>query len=55
MDIELYIVQLSQAKYDEYVTHIKASNLPRLMQIELIDLLETALERTQQARNMGWL
>lgn len=55
MDIEIYIVKLTHAKFDEYVSQIKASNLPKPIQIGLIDLLETALAQTQQAKNMGWL
>lgn len=55
MDILLSIVQLSKKEFTDYVAKIKASNLDKMTQGELINLLETALQQTQQAKNMGWL
>ena len=55
MDIMLPIVNLEQESYKHYVAALKESNLPKLIQGELIDLLKTALEQTKQAENMGWL
>ena len=55
MDIMLPIVNLDKEGYDTYVSAMKASNLPGSIQCDLIDLLNTALEQTKQAENMGWL
>lgn len=51
----LPLVNLDQEGYDNCVAAIKASNLSRPMQWELIDILETALAQTKEAKNMGWL
>lgn len=55
MDIMLPIVTLEQKSYKQYVMALKESNLSKIIQGELIDLLQTALEQTQQAKNMGWI
>jgi len=51
----LSIVNLEQESYQQYLTAIKESDLSKIIQGELIDLLNTALEQTKQAKNMGWL
>ncbi len=55
MDILLTLCVLSQKKCDDYTQQLLASNLPKFTQHEIIDLLRTAVEQTQQAKTMGWL
>lgn len=55
MDILLSIVQLEEDSYAAIVTALKNSNLPKKMQWDIIDILDTAVEQTKQAKNMGWL
>jgi hypothetical protein len=55
MDIELTMLNFSQDQLKHYLLEIKKSNLPKEVQSELTDLLETASIQIKQARAMGWL
>ena len=55
MDITLAMINLGHKQYDVLIEEIMQSNLPRSIQIELKDLLATALMQADQAREMGWL
>ena len=55
MDMMVSLVILSDEKFDDYIKEIKKSNLPKEIQWDLRDLLQTAVEQTKQAKNMGWL
>lgn len=55
MDFFLSIVQLSEKDHRRYMDEIRKSNLPKDIQCELIDLLNTALQQTKQARSQGWI
>jgi len=55
MDILLAIVQLEETRYHELLPILKDSNLDDKVKWEIIDILETAVEQTKQAKNMGWL
>jgi hypothetical protein len=55
MDILLSIVQLEENSYEEIVVALKNSNLPKKVQWDIVDILDTAVEQTKQAKNMGWL
>jgi len=54
-DILITIVYLAQKQFEAYVEQIKASNLSKPTQWELIDLLKTARQHTEHARQMGWI
>ena len=54
-DILVTIVYLAQEQFEIYLREIKASNLPKPLQWDLIDLLETARKHTEMARGMGWI
>jgi hypothetical protein len=55
MDILITLVQLSEEEFDDYKKQIQASNLSLFTQNGLLDLLQTALVHTAQAREMGWV
>lgn len=55
MDITLAMINLSDDQCMGYIEEIMKSNLPRMIQFELEDLLKTALTQADQARAMGWL
>ena len=55
MDILLSIVQLDESRYEELLPLLKESNLEKDVKWEIISILETAVEQTKQAKNMGWL
>jgi hypothetical protein len=55
MDILLSLLNLSEEKYEYYLQEIKKSNLPKEVQWDLNGFLQTALEQTKQAKEMGWL
>lgn len=55
MDIMLSLINLTDDEYKNHLNEIKKSNLPKKTQWDLIDLLQTILEQTRQAKNMGWL
>ena len=55
MDFMLPIVDLDQEHFETYVAALKTSNLPNMIRGELVDLLETALDQTNRAKEMGWL
>ena len=54
-DIILTIVYLAQDQFETFVEQIKMSNLPKPTQWDLIDLLKTARQHTEHARQMGWI
>ncbi len=54
-DIIITIVYLAQDQFELFVSQIKASNLPKTTQWDLIDLLKTARQHTEHARQMGWI
>lgn len=54
-DIIITIVYLSQDQFELFVDQIKASNLPKTTQWDLVDLLKTARQHTEHARQMGWI
>ena len=41
--------------FPEIIAKIKASNMERLDQFDLIDVLEAIANQCRQAREMGWL
>ena len=41
--------------FPEIIAKIKASNMERLDQFDLIDVLEAMANQCRQAREMGWL
>lgn len=55
MDIMLSLVDLTDTQHQNYVNEIKKSNLPKKTQWDLIDLLQTVLEQTNQAKGLAWL
>lgn len=55
MDFFLAIVKLSEKDHRLYIDEIKKSNLPKEVQFEIIDLLDTALQQTKQAKSQGWI
>ena len=55
MDMLITVVYLSQEQFETYQKEIKASNLPKFLQWDLIDLLKTARQHTEMARDMGWV
>lgn len=54
-DIIITLVYLAQEQCDLFVDQIKASNLPKTTQWDLIDLLKTARQHTEHAKQMGWI
>jgi hypothetical protein len=55
MDIELTMLNFTNKQLLNYINMIKQSNIDRVIQSELIDLLETVMVQVGQARKMGWL
>lgn len=55
MDILITLVYVSKVQLEDYIKEIKASNLPKPMQWDLIDLLETARRHTEDAVKMAWV
>lgn len=55
MDISLTLLNFSEDQLKTYVTEIKKSNLPKEVQWELTDLLQTANTQIKEAKAMGWL
>jgi hypothetical protein len=55
MDIELTMLNFTNKALLNYIKIIKQSNIDRVTQSELIDLLETVITQVGQARKMGWL
>lgn len=55
MDIELTILNFTNKQLLNYINIIKQSNIDKVNQCELIDLLETVMTQVGQARKMGWL
>jgi hypothetical protein len=55
MNIELTLLNFSEDQLKFYLNEIKKSNLPKEVQWELTDLLQTANIQIQQAKKMGWL
>ena len=53
--ITITIVYLAQDQFELLVDQIKASNLPKTTQWDLVDLLKTARQHTEHARQMGWI
>ena len=54
-DLLFKIVYLSQEEFDDYVAHIRASNIPKFTQGGLVHILKEVREHTEMARKMGWL
>ena len=54
-DILITIVYLAQDQFETFLEQIKASDLPKPTQWDLIDLLKTAQKHTEHARQMGWI
>jgi hypothetical protein len=54
-DILITIVYLAQEQFETFIEQIKISNLPKTTQWDLIDLLKTARQHTEHARQMGWI
>lgn len=54
-DIELTMLNFTNKQLLNYINIIKQSNIDRVTQSELIDLLETVIIQVGQARKMGWL
>lgn len=55
MDIMLTMLNFSDEQIAQYLSEIKKSNMPKEVQWELTDLLNTAREQIHQATKMGWL
>lgn len=55
MDIILTMLNFSNKQLDLYLAEIKKSNLPKEVQWELTDLINTAREQIHQAREIGWM
>ncbi len=55
MDIVLTMLNFSEEQLKLYLLEIKKSNLPKEVQWELTDLLETANVQIKEAKAMGWL
>lgn len=55
MDIMLEFVNRSDTALAEYIDHIKQSNMPKNVQWDIIDVLETVMRQCQQAKDIGWL
>jgi hypothetical protein len=55
MDIELTMLNFTNKELLNYINIVKQSNIDRVIQSELIDLLETVMTQVGQARKMGWL
>ena len=55
MDIELTMLNFTNKELLNYISIVKQSNIDRVIQSELIDLLETVMIQVGQARKMGWL
>ena len=53
--MDLMMINLSHDQCMGYIEEIMKSNLPKMIQFELEDLLKTALTQADQARAMGWL
>ena len=54
-DIMLPMLNYTQEQLQEYINIIKTSNISKIIQGELIDLLKTVDEQAKQARAIGWL
>lgn len=54
-DIIFTTVYLAQDQFETFVEQIKMSNLPKPTQWHLIDLLKTARQHIEHARQMGWI
>lgn len=55
VDIELTMLNFTNKELLNYISLIKKSNIDRVIQMELVDLLETVMIQVGQARKMGWL
>lgn len=55
MDILIALVVISETNFNRYTRAIEKSNLSKMIQYELKDVLQTARMQTQQAMDMGWL
>ena len=54
-DIELTMLNFTNKQLLNYINIIKQSNIDRIIQSDLIDLLETVMVQVGQAKKMGWL
>ena len=54
-NITITLVYLAQEQFETFAEQIKASNLPKTTQWDLVDLLKTARQHTEHARQMGWI
>ena len=54
-DFLITVVYLSQEQFETFVKEIKESNLSKTTQWDLIDLLKTARQHTEHARQNGWI
>ena len=54
-DVELTMLNFTNKQLLNYINIIKQSNIDRVIQSELIDLLETVMVQVGQAKKMGWL
>ncbi len=55
MDITLSIVNRTPEELDKIIQEISKSNMPKPVQYDLMDVLQTIKEQNQQAKDMGWL
>jgi hypothetical protein len=53
--MQLTLLNFSDEQLELYLSEIKKSNLPKEVQWELADLLNTAQEQINEARDIGWL
>ena len=55
MNISMTLLNFSNEQLQLYIKEIKKSNLPKAIQWELTDLLDTAQTQINETRAMGWL
>lgn len=55
MHFDLIMLSFTKQQLECYIKAIKQSNIDRIMQSELVDLLNTAIIQVGQAKKMGWL
>lgn len=54
-DVLIPFHNITDEQIQHYIGAIKASDLPKPLQWEIIDVLETAIQQTHVARRVGWL
>ena len=55
MNFQLTLLNFSDDQLQLYISELKKSNLPKEVEWEITDLLETAKIQIDEARGIGWL